>query len=213
MLRMFLLTSLCLSGHAAVAGPWMRPVGEGFVSVSREMREGTDWTALYAEYGISDHATFVLDAGHAEVGREQIAVASLRVPIWQGGAQRFAFTFGAGMGKKEGDLFAHSVAQAALNWGIGFSKGWATVDLTARETPRYDDATRKMDATLGYNVWSSSSVIAQAQYDHPRDKAEQLRVSLGWAQHFGPVTVALDLGQRLRQNRESDVKLALWLTF
>lgn len=213
MLRLFLVTSFCLFGNVVFAGPWMRPVGETFVSFSSEIHDGTDWNGLYAEYGISDRATFVLDAGVAEEGRERIAIASLRTPLWDRGAQRLAVTFGAGAGETKGDLMAHPVVQVALNWGMGFETGWATVDVTARETPYYNGATRKMDATVGYNLWASYSIIGQAQYDGPRDKDEQWRVSLGWAQHFGPVTVAVDVGQRLRQNRETDVKVAFWLKF
>lgn len=191
----------------------MRPVGEAFMSIGHETRRGVDWTALYAEYGWSDHATIILDAGVAEEERERIALLSLRTPLPEWGGQKLALTFGAGAGKAKGDFMAHPVVQVALNWGKGFGNGWTTVDLTARETPYYNGAARKVDITVGYNPWASSSIIGQAQYEDARDKDEQTRISVGWVQHFGPVAAVVEAGKRLRQNREPDVKLSLWLKF
>uniref|UniRef100_UPI0035B1051E hypothetical protein n=1 Tax=Paenirhodobacter enshiensis TaxID=1105367 RepID=UPI0035B1051E len=217
-MRAVLVLCLVASGPVpAAAGPWLRTPGTGFVSLSREVRpDGTDWSALYAEYGVSERLTAVLDAGSSEAGGGGMAIGSVRVPLWQGGAGRVALGFGLGEGWRDGGAPSYTVVQGVLSWGRSFERagrsGWTTLDATVRDTPGAAASERKLDATLGAWMRPGNALIGQAQFSD-WNGGEQLRLGFGWVTRLGPVSVETGVGQRLRQGRETDLKIGLWVEF
>lgn len=217
------LSFLGLFAVPVLAGPWPRAEGKGFVSASRELRDGQDWSAIYAEYGISNRVTFVFDAGAAEAGGEKLAIASLRLPVWASGAQRIAVSFGSGLGQPSDDDttrhagMSYPVVQALMTWGTEITtpklNGWSTLDATFRETPGADEAERKLDATLGVHLGASGALVSQAQFSDRKAASEQLRLGVGWVEHIGQMAVEAGVGKRLRQNRETDLKIGVWFDF
>ncbi len=178
----------------------------------------------------------VLDAGRDEHGGWR-AIVALRRPVWQSGAQRVAVSFGLGLERpKDGDLppdgvlsslalaglapldsTVYPVVQTGLAWGMGFDTargpGWATVEASYRQVLDIDREERKLDATLGLNLRETRAVYGQIQYSDPRVVTPQIRLGLGWVEHFGPVAIEAGVGKHLRQDREVDAKIGLWIRF
>lgn len=223
----------CLFAGAAMAGPWARTPGGVFAAISREIRAGEDWDAVYAEYGWSERMTFVIDAGRSQSGG-WIAILATRIPLWTIGRHHFAISVGGGKehvvypgltdeidpnallayGMTPGDYI---ILQYGASWGMGFDSrfgpGWATLDGTLRQSTIGNREERKFDATLGLNLSETRSVFTQAQYSWTKYQEAQLRLGLGWAEHFGPVAIEAGFGKRLLHHGEADAKIGLWLTF
>ena len=222
-----------LTAERAAAGPWARTPGEVFATISREIRKGTHWDALYAEYGWGERMTLVLDAGRSASGG-WIAISALRVPLWTLGAHRFAASIGAGiehvvypdmpldtdpqalidLGLAPAD---YMMLQAGLSWGMSFDSrwgpGWAAVDGTLRQAVSANREERKLDATVGVNLSERRAVFGQMQYSDNRFDSAQIRLGVGWVEPFGPRAVEAGLGQRILNEGEADAKIGLWLTF
>ncbi|HEY0213189.1 MAG TPA: hypothetical protein VGC40_06330 [Paenirhodobacter sp.] len=227
----------CLAAQGVAAGPWPRAPGGFFAAISREMRDGGDWDALYAEYGLTQRLTFVLDAGRATRGGGWRAVAALRMPVLTWGRQQVAISLGAGLERPNDldlpadgvlsslalaglaplDSTVYPAIQTGISWGMGFDTvygaGWATVDASLRRMPDLEAEERKLDLTLGLNLRPSSAVIGQIQYADPRIVDPQIRLGLGWVEHFGPMALEAGVGKRLRHDGEADVKVGLWVEF
>ncbi|MFT3689287.1 hypothetical protein [Paenirhodobacter sp.] len=233
MMRIALALLFCLLAGTATAGPWPRAPGGVFASLSREIRSGDDWDALYVEYGWNERMTFVLDAGRSQNGG-WIAILSTRIPLWTLGRHHFAVSVGGGKehvvypglsddidpnallhyGMTPGD---YMLMQYGASWGMGFDSrfgsGWATLDGTLRKSSIGNREERKLDATLGVNLSDSNTLFSQAQYSWTKYSEGQLRLGLGWVRHFGPLAIEAGIGKRLRLDRETDAKIGLWLTF
>ncbi|RWR31994.1 hypothetical protein D2T31_03285 [Sinirhodobacter populi] len=233
---LFALLALGLATQTATAGPWPRTPGDLFLTFGREIRDSGAWESVYAEYGISERMTFVLDAGQSKEGG-WLGYAALRMPVWDSGAQRVAMSFGFGLehskydaltpemalaplaakGLISADGATYAMLQTAIGWGMGFDTalggGWSTVDATLRRAVSDEREQRKLDAAVGLNLRETRAVFGQVQYSDPRVIDPQIRIGAGWVEKFGQISVEAGVGKHLRHDKDTDLKLGLWLEF
>lgn len=171
MLRLGALLAL-LCPVAALAGPWPREAGEGFVSTATEIRgftlagdvgQLTQFSSLYLEYGLTRSLTLGLSLGHGTAA-DTDARAFVSLPVYHLGGQRAALELSVGR------VGATTYSGVALHYGRGFQvlgrDGWIAVEA------RLDHAIgagfalgalrqSKLDLTLGLTHPNGLKTMAQ----------------------------------------------------
>jgi hypothetical protein len=198
----------------ALAGPWLREEGSGFLSTSALI--GADGTAasVYVEYGWRPKTTLVGKIDHSASGT-QTALVALRKPIgptdktW-----RLAYDLGAGVERR--DDLTYGFARTGLSVGRGLSfgedrSGWAVIDLSFDQPFSGLDPTLKIDATLGIGLNDTWKVMAQVFFSAtPTDQAVTFAPSGIYSPRKNVITyqVGLELNEA-----GPHLRLALWRDF
>lgn len=160
------LTLLPWLSPVAMAGPWPRATGEGFLALSGQTEGPDDFgfyrqsASLYSEYGLTDRLTLGLDL-NGDTLRMSKAIVFLR---WPAGpperALKLAVELGAGVVEEEAAL------RPGLSLGRGISlagrQGWLALD-TRVALRGGGKTTYESDATFGVSTGARTKLILQIQ--------------------------------------------------
>lgn len=140
---------ICLCATPVWAGAWPREQGTGFASLSHwaAQDQSESYTALFAEWGLTEHLTLGVDAGRAVSGKAK-AVMFLRAPLLGFGGAAVAAEIGLGQ------IAGQPVLRPGLSFGHAMSgrsgKGWLAVDTLLELDLENRDMDLKADITLGF---------------------------------------------------------------
>ncbi|TMV65391.1 hypothetical protein FGG78_33785 [Thioclava sp. BHET1] len=228
---MALALALGLPPTLAMAGPWARAPGSGFLALSREQGAHPDsWSALYAEFGLSSRVTLGLDVGRSDADDGTALVTLQRSLGARDSKEQFALSLGLGRIRSAAGTAA--LGQIGLSWGRGLTapqRGWLSLDMRYRiaahdlSTPLFDTGTTihrqpraalKADLTLGLKPSPGFWPIGQIQLTRAQGGATTSRLSLGLVT---PVRPGLRLEGALLTpisgGGEPLVKIGTWLEF
>jgi len=225
---------LALLPATATAGAWPRDEGRTFLSFGIEGGDGTEgpFVSLYGERGLPRRWTAVLDAGARTDGGDATAALALRFPLDDGtGRDRFALSFGGGLGIDDGRTLAdvpglgqaRPFARAGAHWGRGIATpwgdGWAGIDtfadLSIPVIAGEDTASAwKLDATLGLRPADGLATILQVQSGRPVAGDTFLRLQGTLVRRLGPV-LQVEAGAvvGLAGDDTASARLGVWLDF
>ncbi len=154
----------------ARAGAWLRETGEGFLSLSSQVKEPDGYGlyrqdyGLYAEYGLAERLTLGVDAGH-DMLRMTNALIFARLPVGRTDRTvRIAAELGAGqVGDDTALRPGLSIGRGIRLWGRG---GWLNAD--GRAVLAGGDAmSLESDLTFGLSVTDRTKIILQLQAGQP----------------------------------------------
>jgi hypothetical protein len=140
---------LYLQAAPLVAGAWPREAGTGFASLSfwPAQAGAGNYTALFAEWGLSPRLTLGLDAGRSVSGQTK-AVVFLRAPVMAWADSRVAAEIGWG------EIAGQRVIRPGLSFGRSlanaYGAGWFAVDTVLELDLETRDMDVKADITLGF---------------------------------------------------------------
>lgn len=140
---------LCLQATPLVAGAWPREAGTGFASLSFwPAQDGAgNYTALFAEWGLSPRLTLGLDAGRSVSGQTK-AVVFIRTPVMAWADNRIAA--GIGWGQIAGQRVIRPGLSLGRNLNSAYGAGWFAVDTVLELDLETRDMDVKADITLGF---------------------------------------------------------------
>lgn len=181
--RAALCLTLLLAGLAGMAhaGPWSRPEGEIFLSLSAERdRDGNSYTGLYGEYGWRPRQTLGFELGHSNAGESSAMIWWQRALDRPEGVNRLTVSTGIGVIERDGKVM--SLALAGASWGRGFGDlawlrdvpggGWLAVDARIKLA---DSDEEEPDRTPDENGrWSNRQVYLTPKTTIKTD------ITLGW---------------------------------
>lgn len=207
-LSALLLLALIMATPLA-AGPWPRPAGERFLSLSRDAGA----TSIWAEAGIDGSQWLVGQLQRDRGGTVQGMLAWRRTLSGDSAGPRLALSLGGVMRSRGGGLWL----RPGVLWGMGFQRplpGWMAVDLSiALPVRRGQRAEPAGYLTLG--IRPAPHLLTMLQLQAERDQAGSrfhLAPSVAWEWREGH-HVQLGLRQRLGANRGRSVTLASWYRF
>ena len=207
LLLALLLIAALLAGSApqALAGAWPRGKGHGFLSLAYDWTSTVEgaaaisgaapdpgvepdsfgYTAVFAEYGVTDRLGFGLDAGQEDAPDtfQAIVFATYAVtpPDWR---HHLSLELGVGQREYPADAFdagnladleeagTERVLRPGISWGYGaetpWGAGWATVDARLEMRQHHGDRIPKIDTTIGLSLPKGNLAYLQMQYsDYP----------------------------------------------
>jgi len=228
---------LAAGSTPALAGPWARDAGEGFVAVSvladapavaLILGEGVldRYVSLYAEYGLGHRLTLGAQAGRGETAEE--AVVFLRYTVtapdapWQialdGGvglrtgaatADRRLLRFGAAIGRGFGGL-------DAPRWWLPMPHegGWVTLDATGLVDIDTEEVTWQAEGTLGMALSDRLRLMLQLKAEEwpGSDPAYTVTPGAAWALNDRS-TAHLGLRMGMGEDLTLGLSLGLWHRF
>lgn len=234
LVRAALVLGLVLLPAQAAAGAWPREDGRTFLSFGIELGDSADgpFASLYGERGLPRRWTAVLDAGMRPDGGDATAALTLRMPVDDGsGRDRFALSFGGGIGVEDGRVLAdvpglgqaRPFARAGAHWGRGFATAWgdgwagvdALADLSIPVVDGDDPATAwKLDATLGLRPTDRLATILQIQTGRPVAGDTYLRLQGTLVRRLGPaLNVEVGAVVGLAGPDTAAARLGVWVDF
>lgn len=203
---------------AAYAGPWPRPPGEHFISITAEAPTSAQsfseiYGATYFERGLKGDWTLGLDAGTDGLGYQKTYLF-LRRPVWTGRTARLAFELGAGQQTAANGL--GYALRPALTWGRGVSvfdrSGWLTIDGSAAYLPKLQTTIYKSEVTFGVSLNARTKTMLQATVEQEKGRRARATVTPSAAYLIRPDMHLLG-GVVLSGDQASKIKLGLWMTF
>ncbi|MCC6002563.1 MAG: hypothetical protein JJU19_17150 [Pararhodobacter sp.] len=207
-LSVVLLLALFVATPLA-AGPWPRPAGEWFLSLSRD----SGAISIWGETGIDDSQWLVGQLQRDRGGTVQGMLSWRRTVTRGSGRTRLALSMGGVVRSRGGGLW---LRPGAL-WGLGFERplpGWVSADLSvALPVGRGRKAEPAGYLTLGFRP--VPHVLTMLQLQAERDQMGSrlhLAPSVAWEWREGR-HVQLGLRQGLGNSRGRSVTLASWLRF
>lgn len=207
-----------IAPHIGEAGPWPRPEGEMFLSISGEFDVRKDisddekfFASLFFERGLKNNLTFGLDAGSRPFGDPEV-IAFLRYPISPTDQNaRFSAEMGVGFFDGEGAV------RPGFSWGRGVTVrnigGWLSLDTTALvNTER--DGRLESDFTFGIRPGEKSLAILQLQTGIPFDGDAFAKVAPSYVYELKPGRL-LELGvvAGFIESDQLSIKLGIWREF
>lgn len=157
-MRRLVHLGLCVAALAsgADASPWPREKGDTFLSFSGERDvDGNSYTSMYGEYGLGERRTLIYELGYTNVGQGNGMITLQRQLDDGTGPNRLAFTMGAGLIVRDGEV--SPVAQVGAGWGRGFDgvlgEGWLAAEGRAKFAVMLNDEefpTDLPDSSLDY---------------------------------------------------------------
>lgn len=228
---------LVLMASPLWAGAWPRGKGEGFASLSHWQAAPTgangpgSYTALFAEYGLTNWLTFGLDTGRSVSG-ETKAVLFMRASLDNSGGGPVAFELGLG------EIAGQPVLRPGLSFGRSLEgtlgAGWLSVDTVLELDLETQAVDIKADVTLGFAPHSTNgapsdwTLMLQVQtglvdLEHSlmtlqqtgiRPEPSFLRIVPSLTYRLGD-RADLELGyyRSLTSNDERGIKLGIWTRF
>lgn len=234
-----ILVSLMLAALAGPvsAGAWPREKGTAFVSISHAASTGTqtlltpfmtisNYTGLYAEYGLTERLTLGLEAGFGSSPEDEEADAYdveagsvfLRHPLWSDDSgHRTAIQLGFGRISETSREDQIRIIPA-LAWGYGFESrwggGWMGIEASADIRRPSGEVVWKADATLGLKPTDSWMGILQVQTGLYPEADPLIRIAPSVVRKLG-TRLNLQLGAFAGIEGDDSVgaKAALWITF
>lgn len=237
---------MCLCGGMAAAGAWPREAGSGFAALSYEMTtpqatvealaggqqmtvqpEIYGFTALYAEYGLTDRLTLGVDTGQQEGPDTWSGVVFLRLPLDRGGGNnRFAAQLGLGQRfyEQQGIYYGLEsterewIARPLLAWGRGFDSRWGHGWMAAEASAEWRQVTGgtpvKLDLTLGLERSARRTLMVQVQTGDYPDSPAYARILPGVVQKMG-AHLALESALILSVAGDDSVgfRAGIWMEF
>ncbi len=209
---MRLIAALCLLLVWAVplaAGPWPRPAGERFISLSRD----GGGTSLWVESGIDGRQWLVGQARRDRGGARFLGLSWRRSLVAEDAVQRLAVSLGA----EYRDRGARAWLRPGMMWGRGFERpvpGWVAASVVA-SVPLRRTASVELNGALTLGARPVPQWLTMVQFQGERDQSESrfhLAPSVAWEWRAGS-HLQLGLRQRLGGDRRRSVTLASWLRF
>jgi hypothetical protein len=217
--------------QSSLAGAWPREKGKTFVSVSQTMTTGArtaleavqdvrSYTALYAEYGLTEKTTLGFDAGLAQGNQDHASswLALVRRPVWTSeGGHRFAVDLGLGQ-LDEPEWGRQLRVRPGLAWGKGFESrwggGWLGLEASAAYRVKSQDFGLKADFTAGIRPRDRWMLIFQVQSSRTAGDDPIVRIVPSVVRRFGD-HVHLQLGfiGSVAGDDAMGVKFGTWLDF
>jgi hypothetical protein len=230
-----MMICLALWAGPALAGPWARSEGEGFVSLTvtadvdgRDLVAGVPlafapFTSLYGEYGLGRGVTTVARLGRSDSAREADLV--LRYPLtrpdaaWQAALEggvalrgpdaRRLVRLGASVGRGFG-----AADRQRWWWPVAHEGGWAALGLSALHEPEAATTDWELEATLGLALSDRLSLMLHLKAEEP-DGADGFVTVMPSAAWSLSERSTLQLGARLGgyDGNRVGLSLALWQSF
>ncbi|MDX1785729.1 MAG: hypothetical protein R3210_06335 [Roseovarius sp.] len=216
MLRALILL-LLLPGQA-LAGPWLRDAGRGFLSYSVTLEDAQAYGAaggygtIYAEYGLRSNLTLGLDLGSDERGQYKAFAFAVLPLLSQSRDTKVTAEFGLGMIDDE------AVARPGIATGRSFELldrfGWMSIETRAEIGIESGDVAVKTDLTLGYNPGPRSKWMVQLQHGRSLADPGYLRVvpSVVIETHPGR-HIEFGVTAGIRNAAAFGIKFGVWRTF
>jgi hypothetical protein len=230
-----ILLMLSLWGAPALAGPWARSEGEGFVSLTvtadtdgRALWSGTPmavapFTSLYGEYGLGRGLTSVARLGRSDTMREADLILryTLTEPgaAWQvaldggvslrGADPRGLVRIGASIGRGFGAMEARR-----WWWPVAHDAGWGALALSALHDPQTAATAWEAEVTLGLALSDRLSVMVQLKAEDPADADGFITVMPGATLSLSDRST-VQIGARLGgyDGNRAGLSLGLWHRF
>lgn len=225
-MRATILAAAILASVAppAAAGPWPRGEGRTFAALSYEMTVDLNdplyalnhEALLYAERGLTERLTFVLDGAADVTDDDRSFIALLSWALAAPGATHQVSVAG-GLGTRSDGGRSASFPVLAASWGRGFETrwggGWTTAEAQYRAADG-PDALAKLDLTLGLRPSDRSLVFGQLRLaDAPGgDPTAQLTATMV-LDIRGPLKAEIGLLYGLRNDDTAGLRSGLWLDF
>ncbi|WP_270727090.1 hypothetical protein [Shimia sp. Alg240-R146] len=216
-MKLLVLVILALA-PAVQAGPWPRPPGEQFMSVSVEAPRDAGnlsqaFASVYYERGLKRDWTMGFDTGADGLGYRKSYIF-LRRPVWKGRSSRVALSLGFGQQSTvKGVGYA---VRPELSWGRDLTllrrSGWLTIDTSAAHVLALQATVIKTEATLGLS-WSPKTKTF-VQVTAVKETGRAVRTML-------TPTMAFQIRENmhlvgaavLSPDQRTKLKLGLWVTF
>lgn len=214
-MRVWLFLVCVLFASPAWAGPWPRGQGHWFMATSSNWTQGPGgygfFNTFYAEYGLTEQLTMVVDATLAH--GQYSGVAYTRLPIWHSSrGHRLALEMGGGI---SGD---QPLFRAGLSYGRGletrWGTGWMTVDAVALVNTLTGRRSYKADMTLGLSPSNRWKMMMQVQtyMSEYGDYSATLAPSV--VRRFGrSMWGELGVSHSLTGPGQTGLKLGVWIEF
>lgn len=174
MLRLWVIACLALAAPQASAGAWPRAEGTTFLSFSAEFGPesgAAPYSAVYAEYGLTERLTLGLDAGVSGDSLDK-GVLFARVPLGRAqGGTKLAVELGLGVTGEMAVLRPGLMAGRGLT--MGDMSGWIALDTLA--VIGKSDTALSTDLTLGVNLSTRLKLILQLQSGHRMTEMDYLK--------------------------------------
>jgi len=225
-MRLLLASVLWLcAAVAAVAGPWPRDKGAGFVAISADGMH----RQIFVEYGIGADWTLGVEATRRKGHRDPALVGFVRHAFWRG-EQGAILSAGLGIEGRESHaarFWAHMAGtrelavRAELSWGKGFQSrwgvGWMMVEAQLERVLTEDwigaRHSGKLDATIGVTPTDRIKVMVQAQGWMRQGGRPMLRIEPAAAVRIGRAHLVAAPSIGVMGPRDPRLKLGLWLEF
>ncbi len=228
-----IMAGLLLVGLAgqACAGAWPRQKGETFVSISQTFSteakillaptENLDsYTALYAEYGLTERLTVGLDGAYALGPGSKLRTGLIfaRYPVWSNeSGSRVAVDLGFGY-RRGNDGEQGPRLRAGLSWGRGLESrwgpGWLGFETSVEAQPPTDDRIYKADFTLGWKPREDWMAILQVQTGFYPHAEPLVRIAPSIVKAFGAHSnLELGIVSSVYGDESIGVKIATWIRF
>ncbi|MEP3636600.1 MAG: hypothetical protein ABJN14_04985 [Paracoccaceae bacterium] len=203
---------------SAIAGPWLREEGKGFLSSSSEFHISTDVeSSIYAEYGISPNITIggKIDIEMSPFGiGDQEVLAFVRLPIGPRD-KRWLAAYDLGLGYRRGVDANDTIAYLGFTIGRGFSRwgknGWLVFDASTEQPLGPSNPLYKIDSTVGLSFhehWKGMFQVFLAASEDDTDIT--LAPSLIWSPK--KAKSSYQIGLEWQEGRVS-ARLSLWRDF
>ena len=218
--RAVILTFLLLAGEPLVAGAWLRPEGEAFLSTAARFSWPKDlsrmvskdphgrYHSLYFEYGLTERYTLGLDLGRSGTGGGK-AIVFLRHPLRD---RESGFRIAAELGL--GRIDDAPVLRPGLSLGLGLENGWLSAEGLMEYSTVTGLADYKLDLTRGLKFDNGRMLILQLQTGFPAGKPGYARLAPSLVFPLAPGLKA-EVGGAwgLTGDESMGVMLGLWAEF
>lgn len=233
-----------LTAPVAHAGPWPRDPGTGFVALSYELTtpraalsaealavdsspDTYPYTALYAEWGLTQRITMGLDTGWPENAETWTGIAFANFALGPLDARhRFAAQLGIGQRRyvQPGPFYPQEshetelVLRPGVSWGYGFSGklegGWATMETNVELRQDTGGRAVKLDTTLGLRSSQKSAYLIQLQTGDYPNADPYAKLLTSYIYDLTP-NIALETGfiSGLRGDDSLGLRIATWIRF
>ncbi len=208
----------------AAAGPWLKPVGDKFLSTTTSYQRGEKSdlisviSSIYFEAGAFEKLTLGADISY-QAGVENTSLLFARTQLWVRDNGRAAVELG--LGWHQSNLISEPVYRLGFSWGRGtktrFGPGWMTVDSHITKYSNRDLNTLKIEGTYGVSSSDKMKWMMQMtveQYSNSEDVLITLTPSVArlvWGDVF------LQIGALTQsagsQENNFGLKAAIWQNF
>ncbi|WP_238365885.1 hypothetical protein [Mesobacterium pallidum] len=193
----------------AMAGPWLREDGAGFLSFSAEITGGETTAMGYADWGLGTGTTIAL-SGFAKPGDGAADLSVIRaLPL---PSERSVASYSLVL-KRASGASPGLMAGLGLSWGRSLPGGWLAVDTRALASPDGRAVEAKLDVTWGQALRPGLDAMVQLHASHDGDALSASLVPSAIVALREGVRLNLGITQGLTGQAETGVKMGLWLDF
>lgn len=196
------------------AGPWLRPEGESFLSVSVEKPDGDQfYLSTYGEYGLRPDLTLGLDFGVNEDELDKAILFAKRPLSSHDSAFQVSLELGMGVVDEKGVLrpgvnIGHSYVLRDLN-------GWISLELKAVLEPDDGDHFATTDLTIGLEMSARHKAMLQISSTGSPVDGDSLKITPSFVFERTPghhFQIGVTAGIRDDDNATA-IKLGIWREF